>query len=234
MESFKSISNFRTKKDKTISNNVLLNFDFDDVVITDNSFKYVSTFETIDVTNFKWNCNLTSRIILINQNSNFGIKTPFLGRLQCVAIQRNNSIDQDIFLNAGEYSLSFYLQKRANFVVNPIQVSIAGTALFTVSTIPEVWTLYTFKFNILASSTTNIKFMGLETTDATSAIDLITIIQLYQGLTFAGYSGYNDSNPNYFIEKTPLKRGYSSVFSNLTTSTNGTYIVDEGDSFAIQ
>ena len=76
--------------------------------------------------------------------------------------------------------------------------------------------------------------MGLETTDATSAIDLITIIQLYQGLTFAGYSGYNDSNPNYFIEKTPLKRGYSSVFSNLTTSTNGTYIVDEGDSFAIQ
>ena len=39
--------------------------------------------------------------------------------LQCVAIQRNNSIDQDIFLNAGEYSLSFYLQKRANFVVNP-------------------------------------------------------------------------------------------------------------------
>ena len=79
MKSLKSISNFRTKKDKMISSNVLLNFDFDDVVITDNSFKYVSTFETIDVTNFKWNCNLTSRIILINQNSNFG-------GLQCVAI----------------------------------------------------------------------------------------------------------------------------------------------------
>ena len=77
MKSLKSISNFRTKKDKTISNNVLLNFDFDDVVITDNSFEYVSTFETTDVTNFKWNCNLISRIILINQNSNFGIKTPF-------------------------------------------------------------------------------------------------------------------------------------------------------------
>ena len=100
MKSFKSISNSRTKKDKTISNNVLLNFDFDDVIITDNSFKYVSTIETIDVANFKWNCNLTSRIILINQNSNFGIKTPFPGGgFQCVAIQRNNSIDQDMLIS---------------------------------------------------------------------------------------------------------------------------------------
>ena len=234
MESFKSISNFRTKKDKTISNNVLLNFDFDDVVITDNSFKYVSTFETIDVTNFKWNCNLSSRIILINQNSSFEIKTPFPSGSQCVAIQSNNSIDQDIFLNTGEYSLSFFLQKRANYAVNPIQVSIAGTVIFTVSTIPEVWTLYTIKFNILASSITNIKFMGLETTDATTAIDLITILQLYQGLTFAGYSGYLGNDPNYFTGKTPIRSGYSSIFTNLTTSTNGTYIVDKGDDFSIQ
>ena len=50
LKSFKNISNFRTKKDKMISKNVILNFDFDDVVITDNSFKYDSTFEAIDVT----------------------------------------------------------------------------------------------------------------------------------------------------------------------------------------
>ena len=54
LKSFKNISNLRTKKDKMISKNVLLNFDFDDVIITDNSFKYVSTFEIIDVTNLKW------------------------------------------------------------------------------------------------------------------------------------------------------------------------------------
>ena len=54
------------------------------------------------------------------------------------------------------------------------------------------------------------------------------------GLKFEGYSGYNNSDPNYFIGKTPLKSGYSSIFTNLTTSTNGTYIVVVGDSFAIQ
>ena len=50
LKSIKNISNFGAKKDKMISKNVILNFDFDDVIITDNSFKYVSIFEAIDVT----------------------------------------------------------------------------------------------------------------------------------------------------------------------------------------
>ena len=54
------------------------------------------------------------------------------------------------------------------------------------------------------------------------------------GLKFEGYNGYNNSDPNYFIGKTPLNSGYSSVFTNLTTSTNGTYIVNVGDLFSLQ
>ena len=136
LKSFKNISNFRTKKDKMISKTVILHFDFDDVILTDNSLKSIN-LETMDVTNFKWNCITLSRIIMLNQSTNFGIKALFPSGMQCASIQRNKSIDQDVYINAGEYSLSFYLQKRANFVVNPIQLSIAGTVIFTILTIPE-------------------------------------------------------------------------------------------------
>ena len=77
LKSFKNISNFRTKKDKMISQNVISNFDFDDVIIDANTFKYISTLISDDVTKFKWNCITLSRIILINQTTGFGMKTPF-------------------------------------------------------------------------------------------------------------------------------------------------------------
>ena len=135
--------------------------------------------------NFKWNS--TRSLFLINQTSNVGIKTAFPSGLQCIAIQTINSIDQDIYLYTGEYFLSFYLQKRANYIVNPLSVSVPGTVIITVSTIPEVWTLYTVKFSVLTSSVINLKFSGVETNDSTTAVDFISLLQLYQGLTFAGY-----------------------------------------------
>ena len=161
LKSFKKIRNFRTKKHKMISQNVISNFDFDDVIIDANTFKYISTFISDDVTKFKWNCITLSRIILINQTTGFGMKTPFPGGLQCIAIQRNNSIDQDVFLNAGEYSLSYYLQKRPGYSVNQIQISISGTVIFTEAAIPKIWTLDTNKFSNLNSSIINVKFAGL-------------------------------------------------------------------------
>ena len=42
MKSFKNISNFRTKKDKIITKNDILNYDFEDAVLSANSFKYFS------------------------------------------------------------------------------------------------------------------------------------------------------------------------------------------------
>ena len=52
LKSFKNIGNFRTKKDKMISQNVISNFDFDDVIIDANTFKYISTLISDDVTKF--------------------------------------------------------------------------------------------------------------------------------------------------------------------------------------
>ena len=45
LKSIENISNFGAKKDKIISKNDILNFDFYDVIITDNTFKYISTFQ---------------------------------------------------------------------------------------------------------------------------------------------------------------------------------------------
>ena len=57
---------------------------------------------------------------------------------------------------------------------------------------------------------------------------------LISGLKFAGYSGYLGTDPNYFTGKTAINSGYSSIFTNLTTSTNGVYVANVGDSFSIQ
>ena len=87
------------------------------------------------------------------------------------------------------------------------------------------WRRYIFKYGwvfvILLSSEKAI--IGLCYTDN-------NVIIYISRLIFDG--GYTNSNPIFFAGKTPLKSGHSSVFSKLTTSTNGAYFVMY--SFSIQ
>ena len=98
MKSFKNISNFRSIN--KIFKIDILNYDFEDVLLPSNSFKYFSGLSASKIKKIKWNS--TKSLILINQTSNVGIKTPFPLGLQCIAVQTINSIDQDLYLNAGE------------------------------------------------------------------------------------------------------------------------------------
>lgn len=54
------------------------------------------------------------------------------------------------------------------------------------------------------------------------------------GLKFEGVGGYFNSDTNYFLGRTILNSGFSSIFTNLTTSSNNVYTKDVGDGFSIQ
>ena len=53
------------------------------------------------------------------------------------------------------------------------------------------------------------------------------------GLKFEGLSGYLGTDTNYFKGKTVVNTGYSSIFTDIITSTNSLYTKDVGDSFSI-
>mmetsp|Transcript_24955 Transcript_24955/g.23940 ORF Transcript_24955/g.23940 Transcript_24955/m.23940 type:complete len:102 (+) Transcript_24955:464-769(+) len=94
----------------------------------------------------------------------------------------SGSIEQSVYLNRGNYKLSFYHMGRTNYGGinhgnNPIDIFIDGTKLFTSSNYVTQFTLLTLNFNVNESKQQSLKLATTASGDQSIAIDVVKIEQ---------------------------------------------------------
>jgi hypothetical protein len=183
--------------------------------------------------------------MLVNSYQNSSYPIPYPGGNQCVSIWYNQYIYQLITLQAGTYSLSFYLcGSNIGSGGNPINITIASTgspgqATQTFSFTPpvDVWTQYSQQFSITVSGPFQITFAGT-TNGLYSALANVSLTS-GGGSTSAGTYTYSmceqaaiNGGYNYFALQnvnTGSSQGYCAVSNDGIASTqNGTAYVVSG------
>jgi hypothetical protein len=215
----------------------IVNGNFSASQITSNT--YVGYWGTNNVPGWYFNA------MLVNSYKNSSYPIPYPGGNQCVSIYYNQYIYQLITLQAGTYSLSFYLcGSNIGSGGNPINVTIASTgspgqATQTFSFTPpvDVWTQYSQQFSITVSGPFQITFAGT-TNGLYSALANVSLTS-GGGSTSAGTYTYSmceqaaiNGGYNYFALQnvnTDSSQGYCAVSNDGIASTqNGTAYVVSG------
>jgi hypothetical protein len=104
---------------------------------------------------------------------------PFIDGNQAIDIQLTAYIEQTIHLNIGTYLFSTYYVSFNGEENNPIEVSIDGQVLTTITQLVNTWTLFTHTFNITKAENKKLKLEGLNTVEShgnsRTGIDLVAL-----------------------------------------------------------
>jgi hypothetical protein len=92
-------------------------------------------------------------------------------------MQSTSYIEQSIFLQSGDYQLSFFYYSRNDTQNNPINFSIDGVLISTLSKRVSTWTEYKQGFTIPIDKSVLIRLEGVSTTNTTTGIDEIKLIK---------------------------------------------------------
>lgn len=166
--------------DKPSSSSVSIeNGNFDSPVISNNSYKYITSNSEVP----GWTFN---GAVLLNNSSAWGYPISYPNGNQCVSLQNTTSISQIISLSSNNtYILSFVACGR-NCCTSPAESNTINIELYDtnnklVSTIYEVtppintWTNYSKSFNVSNTDNYQIKFSGMSSEDKATAIQNIAL-----------------------------------------------------------
>ena len=160
------------------TNNLIKNGDFSNPVLTENSFKYISSNSQVP----NWNFNSAA---LINKSIAWTYEIPYPNGNQAVSIQNTSSISQSINLTKNvKYSLKLFCSGRnCCNGINPIKIELYDSNNKMVLNILEikptlVWSEYTANFKSPDTQTYQLTFSGTNTSgDKSSGIQGIELIE---------------------------------------------------------
>lgn len=209
----------------------LVNGNFSQPSIPNNSFKYITSPSTVP----GWNFN---GAILVNNSDAWGFKKPYPYGNQCAVLQKTQSISQSVYLPVGNYVISFSAIGRnccdGSGLGNPLNIQINYSTYFKKITtiIPPVdkWQNYLFQFTIEQTPNNAITFAGTWTSgDRSTAIQNVKIVNSGSNVVDGSYTYETckqsaiDSGFKYFALQAanPLNgKGYCAVSNDLITPTS--------------
>ena len=86
--------------------------------------------------------NTSGGFALINGIVDFIFPLPFPSGSQCIVLQSKSFIQQSLFLNSGNYTISFMYSSRSGLTINPISISIDDVIISTTPNSAVVPRLY--------------------------------------------------------------------------------------------
>ena len=139
---------------------------FDYPQIADNSYEYIySASNTGDsgTTVPGWNFY---NACLINNSTAWSYPIPYPNGNQAACIQGTAGLNQFLYLNAGNYYISFYAVGRPTYLSNTIEVALGNSSETSWTVLSEItppqsaWTFYNLPFTVPQSATWVIAFQG--------------------------------------------------------------------------
>jgi hypothetical protein len=128
---------------------------------------------------------------------------PFPSGIDCATFYASQTLQQNTYLYAGDYNISFWITKRKEggyITLNPIKLTINGVELGTSTPASTaVWTQFTYAFNIPTSGLINILFNSLNTTTACTGLDNIVITPT--SVTNPASRAFNREGLEWYVNK---------------------------------
>ena len=197
----------------------IINGNFEQPTISNNSYKYISDSITIP----GWDV----KAILLNNSNSWDFPIPYPKGNQCISIQGLGHISQNIKLDINyNYTLNFYACGRdccmSPNLGNPIDIDLYDNNMVLIKNIynftPSVneWTYYSFDFNVTSYQTYRIYFSGKTTEgDRSTAIQGINIVI---GNYSVGDYSFDD------CKNAAIEQGYKYfALQNVNSSTSNGY-----------
>jgi hypothetical protein len=161
------------------SDNLISDGHFEDLILANNATLLISTMTNEQLYTFNWIGNNTT---LLNGNSTYGYSRPYPSNLaQVVAFDagaNGSYISTNLYLNSGQYTLTFYTARRPTFTATiNLDVYIDDTIIYSVLPGTNNWTLNTTNFFTDNDKTYTLKFYasGINATDINYAIDNVIL-----------------------------------------------------------
>ena len=237
-----SIMTFIGESPPVQTNVSIVNGNFSQPVIANNTYQYITSTSTVP----NWDFNA----VLVNNSDAWGFAKPYPVGQQCVSIQVTQYITQHINFSAGTYILSFVSVGRnccdGSGLSNPINIIIdrgtqdAGT-IFNFQPPVNAWTNYSVPVTIYVAGMHSISFEGTWSSgDRSSAIQGITLSSSGSSAVGSGTYTYDqcktaaiDGGYQYFglqYGNPATGKGYCAVTNDSVSATrNGTsYAVSGG------
>ena len=184
-----------SRKNNLTNLNLILNGNFDQPQLNDNSYEYISSTTTVPY----WTFNDG---VIINNSSAWSYPMPYPNGNQALSIQSNDSytgsVNQNINLTEkGTYTLSFYACGRPNYESNPLSFSLikdntGAEIVYNVTPTIGEWIKYTHDYSITETGHYVFYILGTPST-----ADIGTAIQDIS-LTLTASSSTFDSRFNYW------------------------------------
>ena len=208
----------------------IINGNFSQPGIGNNSFQYITSTSKIPGWNFNSAC-------LLNNSSAWVYPIPYPNGNQCVSLQQTASISQTLNLKPGNYTLTFYSVGRNccdnSRQSNPVNIQLNGKTFYSVQPPINQWTKYSTTFNVTTNGNNEIKFLGTWTagdrssafqnisisgSDSSDSRDLYSYTACEDAAILGGYQYFALQNAN---SSTGL--GYCAVSNDIkTVQANGT------------
>ena len=226
--------------------NLILNNNFEDPVLPDNSYNYTSTLYTL----LQW----TGYFVHINNSTAWGYPIPYPNGNQAISIQTvHQDIKQQIYLEKKNYYISFYVCGRphgANDVDIKLLNNTVGNILIkslSSKNTPYQWTYYKENFQIDTSANYYLSFEGKSQLDQSTAFQNIVLKEIPETniineytvtATKAGDNNYFERSDEFTI--TIVKPDPATfVFENFSTSltsdiSSGSSILEVNDTTGFQ
>ena len=216
------------------SSSNIVNGNFTQPAIGNNSYQYITSNSAVPGWEFA--------AVIVNNSGAWGYSMPYPNGSQCLSIQTTQSVAQTLYLNAGEYTLSFIAIGRpccdGAGASNPVNISLNGSVFFTVQPPINKWTNYTKNFSVSTTGNNRILFKG-----TWGSSDRSTAFQSIQ-VSAGGGSNINAGTYTYDMCKNAAMQGGNEYFglANVNTETNKGYcavtnnvvgISQSGTSYAI-
>jgi hypothetical protein len=196
---------------------VIVNGNFSQPAIADNTYEYLDDSSTVPGWTFSW-------ASLMNNSTAWGYATPYPVGNQAATIQATSSIGQYVNMDEGTYNLSFWACGRPNYSgSNTINVVLNSATVTSITPPVNVWTSYDVSLNVTTSGTNVIQFIGTIDNDNNSTA--------IQGVTLS--SGSSDSSGNYTLQQcqqAAIINGYQYFgLQNVNTATGQGYCAVSND-----
>lgn len=203
------------------------NPDFDYPQLSNDSYEYINSVSTdgtagtaVPGWNFFGAC-------LMNNSSAWGYPMPYPNGSQAVAIQGTAGINQFLYLNAGNYNISFYSVARPPpYGSNPINVVLSNntetssTPITTFTPPQSAWQYYNFPFNVPQNATWVIGFAG--TNPGGGGLYCTAIQNILVSTSSSGSSGGGGSYTEETCKNVAVYEGYKYyALQNANTSGMG-------------
>ena len=197
----------------------IVNGNFSQPAIGNNSYNYISNFSKVP----GWNFNA----VLINNSNAWGYPVPYPNGNQCACIQNTQNMSQTINLEAGKYILSFFAVGRnccdGSGKSNPINMQLNGKTFDSVQPPINKWTPYSTTFNVSTNGNNTLNFQGTWNSGDRSTA--------FQNISISGQSTSAGSYNYSTCKDAAISQGYRYfALQDVNTQTSKGYCAVTNDS----